>query len=231
MTLPFTGNFEVGSAVSFSYPSRVSDPNPGIRYVTDAPGQTLTLSAPVTDVAVYTRQFFLGTSTAPSFLAGIDPSLTPRGWHDDGEIVSLDTSTPIETGPGTPCRFDHWSGDVSALATLGITGPSARGFANALKQKFDAVQHDMAVPNYAAALGDLKSFINSVQPQCCTPSAGKKITSALATTLQLDALLVYHNALCNAVADNKINPSKAALDYAYYANLVSSLGGTVLPPS
>jgi hypothetical protein len=117
-----------------------------------------------------------------------------------------------------------------ALASGGITGPSAQGFANALKQKFNAVQHGMAVPKYAAALGDLKSFINSVQAQCCTPSAGKEITSSLATTLQLDALLVYHNALCNAVADNEINPSKAAVDYAYYANLVSSLSGTVLPP-
>jgi hypothetical protein len=46
-----------------------------------------------------------------------------------------------------------------ALASGGITGPSAEGFANALKQKFDAVQHDMAVPNYVAAFGDLKSFI------------------------------------------------------------------------
>ncbi len=344
VTLPFTDNLEVGSALSFSYPSPVSDPNPGIRYVTNDPGQTLTISVQVKDVAVYTRQFLLTTSTAPSFLAGIDPSLTPSGWHNDGEVVALDTSTPIPTGPGTRYRFDNWSGDVAALtphtsvtmtapktaianyvlqflltaqtnglgtnlthisnssgvlgtasdttplvvwidadtggtltadanvngaggiqyffqgfvppppATLtspltitavyktmaqlvdealasgGISGPSARGFATALKQEFNAVQHDMGVPNYAAALGDLKSFINSVQSQCCTPSAGKEITSSLATKLQLDALLVYHNALCNAVACNEISPSAAAFDYIYYSDLVSSLGGTVLPP-
>jgi hypothetical protein len=344
VTLPFTDNLEVGSAVSFSYPSPVNDPSPGIRYVTNDPGQTLTITAPVTDTAVYTRQFLLTTSTAPAFLAGIDPSLTPSGWHDEGEVVSLDTSSPINTAPGTRYRFDHWSGDASgtsptttvtmtapktaianyvlqflltvqtsglgtnlthisnssgvlgtandttplvvwidadtggtltadanvngadgiqyffqgfvppppatltspftttaiyktmaqlideAVASGGITGPSAQGFSKALKKQFDAVQHDMAVANYAAALGDLKSFINNVQSQCCTPSAGKEITSALATTLQLDALLVYHNALCLALGAGQINATIAATDYTYYSDLETSLGGTVLPP-
>lgn len=343
--LPYEDNFELGSALSFSYPSPVSDPNPGIRYVTDNLGQPPTsLMNPVDDEATYTRQFFLTTSTDPPFLAGIDPSLTPSGWHDDGEVVSLDTTSPIETGPGTRYRFDHWSGDVSSLAkqtnvtitapttavanyelqylltvqtsglganlthisnssgvlgtandttplvvwidadtggtltadsnvngaggiqyffqefvppppaTLtspftttavyktmtqlidealtsgGITGPSAQGFAKALKKEFDAVQHDMATANYAAALGDLKSFINSVQSQCCTPTPGMEITSALATTLQLDALLVYHNALCLAISAGQISATKAANDYAYYSDLETSLGGTVLAP-
>jgi hypothetical protein len=345
VTLPFTDNFEVGTALSFSYPSPVNDPSPGIRYVTNDPGQTPTpITAPVNDTAVYTRQFLLTTSTAPAFLAGIDALLTPSGWHDEGEVVSLDTSTPINTAPGTRYRFDHWSGDASglthntsitmtapktaianyvlqflltvqtsglgtnlthisnssgvlgtandttplvvwidadtggtltadanvngadgiqyffqgfvpqppatltspftttavyktmaqlideALASGGITGPSSQGFGKALKQKFDAVQHDMAVPNYAAALGDLKSFINGIQSQCCTPSAGKEITSSLATTLQLDALLVFHNALCLAVSSGQISAQMAASDYAYYSDLVSSLGGAVLPP-
>src|SRR5712691_70565 len=117
VTLKFTDNFEVGTTVSFSYPSPVNDPSPGIRYVTNDPGQTLTITAPVNDTAVYTRQFLLTTSTAPAFLAGIDPSLTPGGWHDEGEVVSLDTSSPINTAPGTRYRFDHWSGDVSDLTT------------------------------------------------------------------------------------------------------------------
>lgn len=347
VNLAFTGNFEIGSAVSFSYPSPVSDPTPGIRYVTSDPGQTLTMSAPgmtVADVAVYTRQFLLTTSTDPAFLAGIDPLLTPSGWHDEGDVVALDTSTPINTAPGTRYRFDHWSGDVAALtpqtsvtmtapkaatanyvlqylltvqtsglganlthifnssgelgtandttplvvwidavtggslsadanvdgaggvqyffqgfvppppATLtspltitavyktvaqliddalasgGITGPSAQGVGNALKQKFDAIQHDMGVRHYTPALADLKAFINQVDAQCCTPSAGKEITSAFATTLKLDALLVFHNALCKAVAADEINPTKEANEYSYYSNLVSSLGGMVLPP-
>jgi hypothetical protein len=346
VTLPFTDTLEVGSPLSFSYPSPVNDPNPEIRYVTTDPGQTLTVAAPgpVKDTAVYTRQFFLAVSTVPSFLAGIDPLLTPSGWRDEGEVVALNTSTPINTAPGTRYRFDHWSGDVAALTTQtsvamtapktavanyvlqflltvqtsglgvnlthisnssgllgaandttplvvwidantgdtlsadanvngaggiqyffqgfvppppatltspftttavyktmaqlidealasgGITGPGAHGFANALKQKFDAIQHDMAVPNYAAALGTLRAFINSVQAQCCWPNAGKKITSSLATTLQLDALLVFHNALCLGVSAGQINPQAASKDYTYYANLATSLGGTVLPP-
>jgi len=344
VTLKFTDTLELGSALSFSYPSPVNDPTPGIRYVTTDPGQTLTVKAPVTDTAAYTRQFFLTTSTAPAFLAAIDPSLTPSDWHDEGEVVALDTSTPIPTAPGTRYRFDHWSGDVAALtpqasvtmtapktaianyvlqflltvqtsglgtnlthisnssgvlgtasdttplvvwidadtggtltadanvnggggiqyffqgfvpqppATLtspltitvdyktmaqlvdealasgGISGPSAQGFATALKQEFNAVQHDMAVPNYAAALGSLKSFINSVQSQCCTPTSDKEITSALATTLQLDALLVYHNALCLGLSAGQISATAAANDYTYYSNLETSLGGTVLGP-
>jgi hypothetical protein len=344
VTLKFTDTLELGSALSFSYPSPVNDPTPGIRYVTPDPGQTLTVKAPVKDTAAYTRQFFLTTGTAPSFLAAIDPSLTPSDWHDEGEVVALDTSTPIPTAPGTRYRFDHWSGDVAALtpqasvtmtapktaiatyvlqflltvqtsglganlthisnssgalgtandttplvvwidadsagtlsadanvngangvqyffqgfvppppATLtspftttavyktmaqlideglasgGITGPGAQGVANALKQKFDAIQHDMAAPHYAAALGDLKAFINSVQAQCCTTHEGKTITSALATTLQLDALLVFHNALCLALSAGEINAQLAATDYTYYRDLETSLGGTVLPP-
>jgi len=344
VTLKFTDTLELGSGLSFSYPSPVNDPTPGIRYVTTDPGQTLTVKAPVTDTAAYTRQFFLTTSTAPAFLAAIDPSLTPSDWHDEGEVVALDTSTPIPTAPGTRYRFDHWSGDVAALtpqasmtmtapktaianyvlqflltvqtsglgtnltqisnssgvlgtandttplvvwidadsagtltaeanvngangvqyffqgfappppATLtspftitavyktmaqlideglasgGITGPGAQGVANALKQKFDAIQHDMVAPHYAAALGDLKAFINSVQAQCCTTHEGKTITSALATTLQLDALLVFHNALCLALSAGEINAQLAATDYTYYRDLETSLGGTVLPP-
>jgi hypothetical protein len=342
--LPFTDTLEIGSALSFSYPSPVSDPSPGIRYVTNDPGKTLTISAPVTDTAVYTTQFLLTTSTAPAFLSAIDPALTPGGWHTTGEVVALDTSTPIATGPGARYRFDHWSGDVAdlttqtsvtmtapktaianyvlqflltvqtsglganmthisnnsgvlgsandttplvvwidadtagtltadanvngaggiqyffqgfappppatlsspftttavyktmaqlvdeALASGGITGPSAQGFATSLKQKFNAVQNDMAVPDYTAALGDLKSFINSVQAQCCTTSAGKEITSALATTLQLDALLVFHNALCLAISTGQIDAQSAATEYTYYSALVTSLGGTALPP-
>jgi len=88
----------------------------------------------------------------------------------------------------------------------------------------------MAAPHYAAALGDLKAFINSVQAQCCTTHEGKTITSALATTLQLDALLVFHNALCLALSASEINGQLAATDYTYYRDLETSLGGTVLPP-
>jgi len=344
VNLPFSDTLEV--PITFSYPSPVSDPNPGIRYVTNDPGQTLTAATPgpVNDTAVYTRQFFLSTSTVPSFLAAIDPSLTPSGWHDEGDVVALDTSTPINTAPGTRYRFDHWSGDVAAVtthtsvamtapktavanyvlqflltvqtsglganlthisnssgvlgtandttplvvwidadtggtlradadvngadgiqyffqgfvpqppATLtspfttmaiyktmaqlidealtsgGISGPSAQGFANALKQKFDATQHDMAAHHYAAALGTLEAFINSIQAQCCSPNAGKEITSTLATTLQLDALLVYHNALCLGIGAAQINAKPAAIDYGYYAGVVTSLGATALPP-
>jgi hypothetical protein len=117
-----------------------------------------------------------------------------------------------------------------AIASGGISGPSANGVGNALKQKFAAIQHDMAAPHYNAALGALTAFINQTDAQCCTPAQGKEITAAMATTLKLDALLVYHNALCKGIVAAQIGPTAAANDYTYYSNLVSSLGGTVLPP-
>ena len=104
---------------------------------------------------------------------------------------------------------------LPALTSGGITGPSAHGVANALKQKFDAIQHDMGVPHYTPALADLKAFIDQVDAQCCTPSAGKEITSAFATTLELDALLVFHNALCKAIAADEITAVREANEYSY----------------
>ncbi len=112
-----------------------------------------------------------------------------------------------------------------ALASGGIYGPGADGLANSYRQQFAAVQAAMASGNYAQALLDLQSFISHVQAQ-----AGKHVTTSLATTLQLDALLVYHNALCLAVTSGQIDAATASADYSFYSSLVSSLGGTVLPP-
>src|SRR5713101_5086635 len=112
-----------------------------------------------------------------------------------------------------------------ALAGGGIYGPGADGLANSYRHQFAAVQADMASRDYAQALTDLQSFISHVQAQ-----SGKHVTPALATTLQLDALLVYHNALCLAVGAAQIDAATASADYTFYSNLESSLGGTVLPP-
>jgi hypothetical protein len=431
VTLPFSDNLELGGTHTFSYPSPVNDPSPGIRYVTTDPGGTVTLTGPFSDTAAYTREFLLTTGTDPAFLAGSDATLTPTGWHAAGSTVPLTTDALIPSGSNDRYRFDHWAGSLNttqrttsilmdapktatatyqlqhkivfdqsgigsgvtwhltsvttpnesstnvvgpyttwvdhggtvsfvyespvpgsagtqyvftgstpsspfvalaattvignfktqylltvntsglganlthirnsgtelgtandtspltvwldagtplaldadanvdgaggiqyffqgfvptppatmtapftttavyetiaqlindALASGGISGPSAHGVGNALKHKFGAIQHDMGTHHYNAALGTLKAFINQINAQCCTPSAGKEITSSLAKTLQLDALLVYHNALCKGLAAGEISAAKAANDYAYYSSLVSSLGGTVLPP-
>ena len=113
----------------------------------------------------------------------------------------------------------------TALANGGIYGPGAGGLANSYAQQFAAVQADMASGNYAQALLDLQSFISHVQAQ-----SGKHLTPALATTLQLDALLVYHDALCLAVGAAQIDAATASADYSFYSSLELRLGGTVLPP-
>lgn len=426
VTLPFTDQLEVGTSFNYSYPTPVNDPSPGVRYVTSDAGQSLTISGPVNDTATYTKQFFLTTGTSPGFLASSDPALTPSGWHDTGQVVTLDTSTPISTGPGDRYRFGSWTGPVNglglnptvtmnapksvtanyvlqhsllfdqngipsavpwhvasvttanentvddlgpyatwaddgspvtyayestvpgaagvqyvltsatplspftlnaaanvlgayktqfqltvnttglgtnlthitnsgsllgtandtvpltvwidastalalaadanvdgtggvqyffqgftpvppaaitspftttaayltmaqlianALASGGISGPGSNGIGTSLTQKFDNIQKQMGAPRYTAALGQLGAFVSEVQAQ-----TGQKITAALSTTLQLDAMLVYHNALCKGKAAGQIGSSMATNDYAFYAGLVTGLGGTVLAP-
>ena len=99
----------------------------------------------------------------------------------------------------------------------------------ALLNHFDAVQASMGAHRYEPALGQLNAFVNQVQAQCCSPRPpGKAIDAPTAKTLQLDAMLVYHAALCLGKGD--LSARQMANDYAYYSNLVASLGGTVLPP-
>jgi hypothetical protein len=112
-----------------------------------------------------------------------------------------------------------------AIANGGIDGPGARGLANSFRLQFNRVQADIANGDYDQALHHLETFMNHVQAQ-----SGKQITTELATTLQLDALLVYHSVLCMAISAGQINTRTANADYAYYRNLITSLGGTVLPP-
>jgi hypothetical protein len=114
---------------------------------------------------------------------------------------------------------------TQALASGGIYGPSANGLGNALTSKFATVQTSMGAPQYDAALGQLSAFVNLLQAQ-----TGKEIIASLSTTLQLDAMLVYHTALCKGMAAGQIGAVAAGNDYTLYKGLVSSLGGTVLPP-
>lgn len=119
---------------------------------------------------------------------------------------------------------------ADALTSGGLSGPGASGLADSFAEQFAAVQADMGSHNYAQTLSQLQSFISHVQAQCCAPQPGKHLTTSTAQTFQLDALLVYHNALCLAVTAGQINSATAAADYTFYSGLVASLGGTVLPP-
>ena len=118
VTLPFDDNFEVGSNVSYSFPTPVNDPNPGVRYVTGDAGQNLTpITSAVNDVAAYTTQYFLTVQAVPPAAAALDATLTPSAWENAGTAVPLSTDSLIVAGPGNCFRFDHWSGDASGTST------------------------------------------------------------------------------------------------------------------
>jgi hypothetical protein len=114
-----------------------------------------------------------------------------------------------------------------ALANGGLSGPNSAGVGKALLNHFDSVEADMGNHRYVPALGDLGAFVNYLQAQCCSPKPGKAVSAPTAKTLELDAMLVYHAALCLASPQLSVQHMKD--DYAYYSNLVASLGGTVLP--
>jgi hypothetical protein len=337
VVLPFNASFTDGTTHTYSFPSPVNDPNPGIRYITDPSVKTINGTQDVHDVASYTTQFFLTVQATPQAAASGNASLTPSDWKDSGSSVTVSTDPLVVVDANNRYAFDHWSGDASgtapliailmdgpktatanyvlqhlvtvnvsgldtnsttitngattlgtasaaaplvvfvndgplaldasanvngpdgqqyffqgfspaapttltapftttaeyetmaqliadALANGGITGPGASGQADAFSQQFAAVQAEMSGHKYAQALSDLQSFISHVQAQ-----SGKKVTTSTAQTFQLDALLVYHNALCLAGAAGQITPATANADYAFYSGLVARLGGTVLP--
>jgi hypothetical protein len=61
--------------------------------------------------------------------------------------------------------------------------------------------------------------------------SGNEIDPAFAKTLELDAMLVFHNALCKGVAGGQITAgAEANANYSYYVGIVTTAGGTVLPP-
>jgi hypothetical protein len=113
-TLPFTAAVVDGGTFSFTYPTPVNDPSPGIRYVTSDAGQSVTLSGDFTDTATYTEQDFLTTNTNAGPPA--PPSLTPSAWEAHGSTVNLNTDAILSTPPDR-WRFDHWSGGLSATTT------------------------------------------------------------------------------------------------------------------
>ena len=88
----------------------------------------------------------------------------------------------------------------------------------------------MGAKRYAAALGDLTAFVNLVKANCCTPTKGKALTPPTAKMLQLDAMLVYHSALCLGSSSGQLSAKQRQDSYSYYTAIVTSLGGTVLPP-
>lgn len=222
------------------------------------PTTTIKMDGPKTATANYVQQHRLVVNTSgldansttifngTTILGTASASAPLDTWVDDGPLT-LSASANVNGSNGTQYFFQGFTPPApttltapftttavyktmqqliaDALANGGISGPGASGQANAFTQQFAAVQADMSGQHYAQALSDLQSFISHVQAQ-----SGKKVTTSTAQTFQLDALLVYHNALCLAASAGQITQATAAADYTFYSALVESLGGTVLPP-
>jgi hypothetical protein len=179
----------------------------------------------------------LGTANDPNPLAAwVDDGASLATLNADGDVNGADGIQYFFQGftPALPAtltaQLTTTAGYLTmaqiinaALASGGVFGPNAAGQAASLTSKFSIVQADIAAGTYATALGDTGGFINQVQAQ-----AGKAITPATATTLQLDAAMTYHIALC--LGASQLSVTQEANDYASYKTLVGSLGGMALPP-
>lgn len=250
--------FDNGTSLTFAYETPIADPTPGTRYVltSTVPSSPIVVSTGVIVIGQYQTQHLLTVST--SGLGSTSTTISNGGavlgtandataltvWLPDGTILAL-TASPVVTGPGgvqlffqgftpvppptltAPFTTTASYSNVVSLITGGLASGAIdnHGVANSLITQFGNAQADIAAGNHRAALGDLRAFIQHVAAQ-----SGQHVDPALARTLELDALLAYHEQLCAALDDGQITPSQAARDYRWYAARVSALGGTPLPP-
>jgi hypothetical protein len=313
VTLPYSTIVPVGSTHTYSYPSPVSDPTPGTRYVTTDPGGTITDT--FSDTAAYTTQYYLTVQTNPAAAATGNASLTPSAWEPVGSTVAISADALVAAGTGSRYRFTGWSGAASGTSpstSVTMSGPETAtasyalqhllsvsesglpsgqtwhvtlngtlypgplslwldhgtalamtadpllttstalyfftGFTPAVPATLTAplattavyqtlavgslsgsyagqwgkVQTDIASGQSGKALSDIKAFVNHVTADSLVPPAQRKV-------LVLDAMSVYYQEICPALAAGQITTTTASSDYTYYRNTVISYGGTPLP--
>jgi hypothetical protein len=188
----------------------------------------------------------LTTITNGTATLGMANDVTPVAvWLDDGTVLALAGSADVNgvdaiqyfpqsfappppatlTAPVTTTLTYETMDQIiqDALDSGGIYGPRAKNLPGQLQSQFDLAQSGMKEKNYPKALSALSTFITRIDT--ATPAF---IAPATAKTLELDAMLTYHAALC--LASGHIPPSVAQKDYLYYVNEVEQLGGVVLPP-
>jgi hypothetical protein len=250
--------FDQGTSVAFSYQTPVADPNPGTRYVltSTAPPSPIVVTAVLTVVGQYQTQHLLVVSTlglgsasttisnAGTVLGSANDTTPLNVWLPDGTALAL-SADAVVTGAGgvqlffqgfTPAPPPTLNAPFSTTASYSnipalIAGGRASGaidnggVAHSLLTQFTNAQNDIAAGNHTAALGDLRAFVEHVAAQ-----SGHHVDPALARTLELDALLAYHEQLCAALDAAQITVRLAANDYRWYAARVTALGGTPLPP-
>ncbi|MEP6811930.1 MAG: hypothetical protein ABI990_02955 [Actinomycetota bacterium] len=218
----------------------------------------LLVTAPVNVVGTYATQFLLsvgthglGTNTTSvtngTTAIGTATDATPAtAWLPAGTPLALHVDEPVNgaggiqyffrgfipvppaaltSGFATVAQYEQMSQLIDdALASGGIEQQNRNGVAGALKQQWASVQADLAAGHYVTALNNIEAFVSHLAAQ-----SGKKVTVATSVELRLLAAEVYHATLCQAVAAGQLNAGQHASRYAYYASLVTSLGGTPEP--
>ena len=255
---PFSDWFDDGTTISFVYQAVVADPSPGTRYVNtgSSPSSPIVAFGPVSVVGTYQTQHLLtistlglGTSITHIFnggsLLGTATDATPLAvWLPHGTALSLSADAIVSAPGGVQLFFQGFAPappasllapfattasytDVAQLISGGLASGAIdnAGVAHSLAQKFADAQADIAAGRHKNALNDLRAFIQHVEAQ-----SGHHVDPILASELELDALLAYHQEICAALAAGQITPAQATNDYAFYATRVTTLGGTPLSP-
>jgi hypothetical protein len=218
----------------------------------------LVVSTAATVIGTYQTQYLLtvrtsglGTNTTSvrngATLLGVATDASPMTvWLPSGTALALNVDEPVNGANGveyffrgfqpappatltsgftTTAKYETMSQLIDdALASGGITPQNRHSVAGALKRAFDATQTFLNLHLYALALRNLEAFIGITASE-----SGNNVTPTTATELELLAAEVYHYALCQGVTAGQIDASTHAMKYAYYANLVTSLGQTPLP--
>jgi Divergent InlB B-repeat domain len=224
-----------------------------------SPTTTVTMNAPKTATANYVSQHLvtvqtsgLGTNDTHVFngatLLGTAHDGSPLSLFLDDGPLALNADANVDGADGTQFFFQGFNPPVPAtlsapvtttavyktieqivddgLASGAIHGTLANTIAFGLKNRFDLIQDEMHAHLYRAVLSQLKAFVSLVQFR-----SGNEIDPAFAKTLELDAMLVFHNALCKGVAGGQITAgAEANTNYSYYVGIVTAAGGTPLPP-
>jgi hypothetical protein len=258
MSGPAAEWFDQGASVTFTYQTPVSDPTPGTRYVltSTVPSSPLVATAGLTVVGHYQTQLLLTVSTiglgtavthisnGTTLLGTATDSAPLLVWLPHGTALALSADAVVTGAGGLQNFFQSFTPTPPATlnapfattavysnipqliaAALASGAIDNHGVAHSLTNQFSKVQADIAAGNHSGALNALRAFIQHLRAQ-----SGHHVNPAVATQLELDALLAYHQELCAALDAGQITPRTAARDYAYYASLVIALGGTPLPP-
>ena len=250
--------FDLGTSLTFSYQTPVPDLTPGTRYMltSTTPASPIVVASGLTVVGQYQTQHQLTVSTIGlgTAVTHIFNGATPLGtatdaaplrvWLAHGTALSLSADAIVSGSgaqqfffssfaPAPPATLNspfattaQYSNIPQLIADALANGSiNNHGVANSLTKQFQKAQADIAAGNHAGALSALRAFIQHVRAQ-----SGHHVSPAVATQLELNALLLYHQEICAALAAGQITPRTAARDYAYYATLVIALGRTPLPP-